>query len=263
MTAALTSAQPPRTVHVEHCMGTAFTIDIRDPGSWDVAVADAVAWLHRVDAVFSTYRADSDISPIQRGELRVAEADPEVGAVLELCAQAATATGGAFTARPQGRLDPTGLVKGWAVERASRLLCEHGAANHGVNGGGDLQLAGEAAPGRPWVVGISDPRNRSRILSTVTGRDFAVATSGIAERGSHIRDPFTGRPAAALAGATVVGDRLAFADAYATAAFVLGPQAIRWINDVDGYAALLIDRDGAMSTSRDWRTERCSDQPMS
>jgi thiamine biosynthesis lipoprotein len=249
-------AVTPRTVHVEHCMGTAFTFDIRDPGRWDAAITEAVGWLHHVDAVFSTYRADSDISRIQRGELRVADADPEVGVVLELCARAATATGGAFTAMPRGRLDPTGLVKGWAVERASRLLDAHGAVNHAVNGGGDLQLAGSAGPGRPWVVGISDPLDRSRIISTVTGRDFAVATSGIAERGSHILDPFTARPAVALAGATVVGDRLTFADAYATAAFVLGTQAIRWIEDVDGYAALLVDTGGAITTSRDWRTER-------
>jgi thiamine biosynthesis lipoprotein len=252
----MTTTELARTVHVEHCMGTAFTIDIRDPGNWDAAVAAAVAWLHQVDAVFSTYRADSDISRIQRGELRVADADPEVGVVLELCARAATATGGAFTAMPQGRLDPTGLVKGWAVERASRLLDAHGAINHAVNGGGDLQLAGAAAPGRPWVVGISDPRDRSRIVSTVTGRDFAVATSGIAERGSHIRDPFTGRPAVALASATVVGERLTFADAYATAAFVLGQQAIRWMDDVDGYSALLIDNGGTISTSHGWRSER-------
>lgn len=253
----------PRTVHVEHCMGTVFTLDVRGPGDWDTAIGEVVDWLHRVDAVFSTYRAGSDISRIQRGELRVADADPEVGEVLELCARAATATGGAFTAMPQGRLDPTGLVKGWAVERASRLLAARGARNHAVNGGGDLQLAGGAAPGRPWVVGISDPRDRSQIITTVTGRDFAVATSGIAERGSHILDPFTARPAAALASATVVGERLTLADAYATAAFVLGTQAIRWIEDMDGYAALLVGPDGGVSTSRRWPVEREADQLMS
>jgi thiamine biosynthesis lipoprotein len=157
---------------------------------------------------------------------------------------------------PQGRLDPTGLVKGWAVERAGLLLRDRGALNHAINGGGDLQLAGEAAPGRPWVVGISDPRDRSRIASTVAGRDFAVATSGAAERGQHILDPFTARPAVGLAGATVVGPCLTFADAYATAAFVLGRQATRWIEDVEGYEALLIDTDGTTSVSSGWRAER-------
>ena len=245
-----------RTVHVEHCMGTAFTLDIRDPGDWRQAVAEVVAWLHHVDAVFSTYRPDSDICRIQRGELRVADADPEVSRVLELCAQAQMATGGAFTAMPRGRLDPTGLVKGWAIERASRLLTEHGSANHGVNGGGDVQLAGEANPGRAWTIGISDPHDRSRIAGTVSGRDFAVATSGIAERGQHILDPFTGRPATSLASATVTGPSLTFADTYATAAFVLGRQAIGWIDQLDGYAALLIDADGTVTTSRDWPRPR-------
>ena len=241
-----------RTVHVEHCMGTVFTIDIRDPGRWRPATALVVGWLHRVDAVFSTYRPDSDICRIQRGELAVADADAEVGRVLELCARAQAATGGAFSAMPGGRLDPTGLVKGWAIERASTLLREQGCRNHAINGGGDLQLAGEAAPGRPWTVGISDPRNRNRVATTVTGRDFAVATSSLAERGRHILDPFTGRPATALAGATVVGESLTYADAYATAAFVLGRDAIRWIDEIDGYAALVIDADGARSTSSRW-----------
>lgn len=248
----MSAAEMARTVHVEHCMGTAFTIDIRDPGDWRPAIDAVVTWLHHVDAVFSTYRPDSDICRIQRGELRVADADPEVGRVLELCAQAQAATGGAFTAMPLGKLDPTGLVKGWAIERAGVLLTEHGSVNHGVNGGGDLQLAGEASPGQPWLIGISDPHDRSRIVSTVSGRDLAVATSGVAERGPHILDPFTGRPATALASATVVGPSLTFADAYATAAFVLGRQAIGWIDELDGYAALLIDADANQLVSRDW-----------
>jgi FAD:protein FMN transferase len=255
MTSTRLSHAEPRTVHVEHCMGTAFTIDVRDPGDWSQAVADVVRWLHQVDTVFSTYRPDSDINRIQRGELHVENAHPEVARVLELCAQAQVATGGAFSAMPQGRLDPTGLVKGWAIERASRLLGEHGARNHGVNGGGDLQLSGEAAPGRSWTVGVSDPLDRSRIATTVTGRDFAVATSGLTERGRHILDPFTGRPADALESATVVGPSLTFADAYATAAFVLGRQAIAWMEDLDGYEALLIDSQGTASTSRGWRSE--------
>ncbi|HEX8093274.1 FAD:protein FMN transferase [Jatrophihabitans sp.] len=252
----MTSIERSRTVRVEHCMGTAFTIDVRDPGGWSAAIADVVGWLHRVDAVFSTYQPASDINRIQRGELRVEDADPEVGLVLELCARVQVTTGGAFSAMPQGRLDPTGLVKGWAVERASLLLRAHGAVNHAINGGGDLQLSGEAAPGRPWVVGISDPADRSRIARTVAGRDFAVATSGVAERGQHILDPFTARPAAALASASVVGPSLTFADAYATAAFVLGRQALRWIEDLDGYEALLIEAGGTVSASRGWRAER-------
>jgi len=221
-------------------MGTVFTIDIRDPGRWDGAVADAVGWLHHVDAVFSTYKEGSDISRLRRGELAVGDADPDVAPVLALCERLADETGGWFTAWWGAGLDPTGLVKGWAVERASERLAAHGSRNHAVNGGGDVQLAGEAAPGRPWSVGIADPFDRGRILATVSGRGLAVATSGTAERGAHIVDPHARAPARGLASVSVVGPSLTRADAYATAAFARGPEALGWIAGVPGYEALLV-----------------------
>jgi thiamine biosynthesis lipoprotein len=233
-------------------MGTVFTIDIRDAGTWDDATAEVVTWLHHVDAVFSTYRADSEIERISRGELRVADADPDVATVLELCAYVQTVTGGYFSALPARRLDPTGLVKGWAIERASELLRRHGSSNHAVNGGGDLQLAGEARRGEPWQVGIADPGDASRMVSVVAGRDCAIATSGTSERGQHIVDPFTGRAAAALASATVTGPSLTYADAYATAAFVMGLDALPWIEPIDGYSALLVTADGSVHRSSGW-----------
>jgi FAD:protein FMN transferase len=238
-----------RVVHVEHCMGTVFSIDIRDPGDWTDAVADVVGRLHHVDAVFSTYRPGSDISRLQRRELRLSDADPDVAVVLDLCADIQSETGGYFSARRGARIDPTGLVKGWAVEAASRRLRDHGSHNHAVNGGGDVQLAGEAAPGREWTVGVSDPHDRTRVLTTVTGRDFAVATSGTAERGAHVLDPFTGRPVTHLAAATVTGPSLTRVDAYATAAFVMGRSALAWIDTRPGHAALLVDPAGAVTRS--------------
>lgn len=247
-----TAVKSPRTVHVEHCMGTVFTIDVRDEGHWDEAIREVVGWLHHVDAVFSTYRPNSDLSRIRRRELAVADADPLFVPVLDLCARAQTDTGSAFSAMPAGTLDPTGLVKGWAVERASQVLRAHGCINHCVNGGGDMQLAGEAEPGRPWGVGIVDPHDRTDVLTVVTGRDFAVATSGTAERGAHILDPRTGRPAVGVASATIVGPELTFADAYATAAVILGRDAIRWIDGLPGYEALLVTDDGERCSSARW-----------
>jgi len=240
----IAGTETPRTLHVEECMGTVFTIDIRDAGPWDEGIAEAVAWLHHVDAVFSTYQVDSDISRIRRRELAVEDADPDVAVVLDLCAAVKTETGGWFTTTPAGVLDPTGLVKGWAVEQASRLLRARGSANHSVNGGGDIQLAGEAAPGQVWTVGISDPRDRGRLLTTVTGRDFAVATSGVAERGAHILDPHTAAPVERLASVTIVGRSLTRVDAYATAAFAMGPDALRWIEGLAGHDAFVVFPDG-------------------
>lgn len=236
----------PRTVHVEHCMGTVFSIDIRDPGSWATAIAEVVAWLHRVDQVFSTYKAGSDISRIRRGERAVADADPHVAEVLNLCDVVEAETDGYFSARWDGGIDPTGLVKGWAIERASRILRAHGSHNHLVNGGGDVQLAGEPAPGEAWGVGISDPLDRSRLLTIVSGRDLAVATSGTTERGAHIVDPHGAGPARDLASVTVVGRSLTRVDAYATAAFAMGRPALPWIERW-GHEALMVLAGGTVT----------------
>lgn len=236
--------------HTEPCMGTSFTIDIRDPGDWDDAIADVVAWLHRVDAVFSTYREDSQISRIGRGELSVDDADPEVREVLDLCGTIEAETGGRFSAYWHGSLDPTGLVKGWAIERASKLLRAHGSQNHGVNGGGDMQLAGEHAPGEPWRVGISDPHDHTRLLTIVQGRDFALATSGTAERGTHIIDPHTGGSGDTLAAVTLLGRSLTRVDAYATAAFAMGTGARAWLEAQPGIEALVVAGDGSTESTR-------------
>lgn len=241
-------------------MGTVFSLDIRDPGRWDAATADVIAWLHRVDAVFSTYKPGSDISRIRRGELAVADADPDVAKVLDLCSVIEAETEGYFTASWDGDVDPTGLVKGWAVERASRILKAHGSDNHLVNGGGDVQATGEPAPGQPWLVGVADPLNRTRLLTVVTadtaalGGDVAVATSGIAERGAHIVDPVTGTLPQELASVTVVGRSLTRVDAYATAAFAMGWPSLRWIEPL-GYEAMLVSVDGRLAaTEHFWST---------
>lgn len=244
----------PGSVHVEHVMGTAFSLAVRDPGDWQEAFADVAAWLHRVDAVFSTYKPDSDISRIRTGELPVADADPLVHEVLQLCRDYQARTDGYFTADLPGGLDPSGLVKGWAIERASALLAAHGTSNHAVNGGGDVQTAGEAAPGQPWRVGISDPHHRSELLTAVSGRDLAVATSGTSERGAHIVDARTGRPAHGLASVTVVGPSIESADVYATAAVAMGSPAMTWLDGLPGHHALFVFEDGAVARTSDFTT---------
>lgn len=224
--------------HVEHVMGTVFSFDIRDPDTpaRRAALREAVAMLHRVDELFSTYKPDSVISRLARHDVTRGDIPTVVHEVLELCAEAHLRTRGCFSYRPGGTLDPSGLVKGWATELASALLYASGAVNTSVNGGGDVQVRGEAAPGRAWRIGIADPRDPARILTTVTGRDIAVATSGTAERGSHIIDPRTGTPVPGLVSATVTGPHLMWADVYATAAVVLGDEAEEWLTGIDGYA---------------------------
>ena len=245
-------ARPGRTRrlrHAEHVMGTVVSFDVpawAGPDSGDDAVLSrAVRWLHWADATFSPYRDDSDVSRFGRGSLKLAECAPELAEVLSACAEVAALSGGYFTTTPGGRFDPSGYVKGWAIERAAAMLTAAGSAEHSVNGGGDIQCIGDRGAGQPWRVGIADPLRPGTLALVVTGRDFAVATSGPAERGPHIINPHTGRPATGLASITVVGAGLAAADAYATAAFAMGPAARDWMETVDGYEAFAITPAGA------------------
>ena len=230
-------------------MGTVVSFDVpdwagRDAGSG--AVLDRVVqWLHWVDATFSPYRDDSDVSRFGRGSLALADCAPELAEVLAACAEVSALSGGYFTTRPGGRFDPSGYVKGWAIERAAAMLKAAGSAEHSVNGGGDVQCTGD----RLWRIGIADPLRPGSLALVVTGQDFAVATSGVAERGAHIVNPHTGQPATGLASLTVVGARLAATDAYATAAFAMGPAARDWMESLDGYEAFAVIAGGQV-----WQT---------
>ena len=179
----------------------------------DVDAARVFAWLRWVDATFSTYRPDSEISRLDRGERF--DPHPLVREVLARCETLRVETGGLFDARAGGRLDPSGYVKGWAVERATAF----GRGRFLIDAGGDVVLRGT------WRVGIRHPHERNKLAAAITVSDCAVATSGAYERGPHIVDPRTGRPATGLDSVTVIGRDLGTADAYATAAFVAGDPA--------------------------------------
>ena len=238
----MTTTAAPGQRRVEHCMGTVFSLDIRDPID-DAAVDEVVAWLHRTDATFSTYRPDSDISRLRRGTTTLADCAPDVTEVLDRCAELHEATDGYFDAYADGLLDPSGYVKGWAIERASDLLHAAGSTNHCINGGGDVQCIGTPEAGRTWQVGIADPTDRTRLIGNLSGTPLAVATSGTSERGGHILDPHTHHPASTFLSITLAGRRLAQIDAHATAAFAMGEQAPDWLRST-GHTALLVRRDG-------------------
>lgn len=231
-------------------MGTVVSFDVPASATADGSLEAAVRSLHWTDEVFSTYRADSDVSRLARGETDAGGCAPEVAEVLAACDRLRERSGGYFTAEPGGRLDPSGYVKGWAVERASAILARAGSDSHLVNGGGDVQGVGGRSAAEGWRVGIASPLPGGGLALVVTGRDFAVATSGTAERGAHIIDPVTGRPATGLASVTVAGPSLTLADAYATAAFAMGPDRAReWTGSLDGYEAFALLPDGTA-----WRT---------
>ncbi len=233
----------------EEVMGTVVSFDVR-PGLASrqeiyVALAEARAGLHRADAVFSTWKPDSPMNRIRRGDLRIGDAPPEVAEVLELCKVARDISRGWFDpwAVPGG-VDPTGLVKGWAARNALRRIEAAGVAAM-VNAGGDVAVAGEPQAGRPWHIGIRDPWDARRVIAVVEAA-AGVATSGDYERGEHVLDPRTGRLSSPIASATVIGPDLAVADALATGLLAAGEPGFDWIGPADGYDGLIVRRNGSM-----------------
>jgi thiamine biosynthesis lipoprotein len=237
---------PLRTRRSTEVMGTVATVEIVGPVPDADGLVEAVFdWLREVDARFSTYRPDSEVNRLDRGELRPEDCSEDLRHVLERCTELWQETGGYFDTYATGRFDPSGYVKGWSVQRASELLSASGAGNHLVDVGGDIQTRGWPAPGAQWEIGVRHPLDTSKVCWVLAGTDLAVATSGTYERGYHVVNPLTGTLAKALCSVTVVGRDIGTTDGYATAALAMGlPGALTWLAGLDGYEAGVVTADG-------------------
>lgn len=243
--------------HVEHVMGMPISLAMRGRHAGTGAGLEAwqrvVAELQEVDRVFSTYREDSVIRRLDRGELTPEQCPHQVTEVLELGRQAEQQSGGAFSlmlpdAAGHRRLDPSGVVKGWSVQRAARFLADLTDTDFCLSAGGDL-VAHTADPDRDaWRIGIEHPHRPSTVIAVVPVRSGAVATSGTAHRGTHLVDPRTGLPPTGVASVTVIASSLTWADIDATAAFVEGCDAVRWLGSRPIRSALVVWADGTTTT---------------
>ena len=249
----MSSVLAPTVVRTHPVMGTVASVHVHD--EMDADVVDAaidLVWteLDRLEAMFSTFRPSSEISRINRGELHLLDASPEVVEVVDACTWLEHVSGGAFRARrpSDAFIDPAGFVKGWATELAARHLDRAGLRQWYLSVGGDIQTRGTAHNDAPWRVAIADPNSDdSRAIAAIVEiSGDAIATSGIAARGRHLWDGRTDRPAARLASMTVVGLNLTWADAFATAAFVMGIDGVDWVSQFPGYRAVAITADGAL-----------------
>lgn len=252
---------PQPVSRLETVMGTVVTIDVyprpgvggEQIGALRQRIDEACAVLHRADEVFSTWRPDSPVSRLRRGEIAVGESPAEVADVAAACAAARDLSGGWFDpwAMPGG-FDPTGYVKGWAAERALAALAPTDAvAGAMVNAAGDIASSGALPTGQPFRIGISDPAAPRRLAGIVelTG---SIATSGGYERGPHLVDPHSGRPTTRVASASVTGPDLGLADALATALAVAGAAGLAFVDAVPGYAGLVIGFDGSRVSSAEF-----------
>ncbi|MFJ6391940.1 FAD:protein FMN transferase [Streptomyces sp. NPDC091972] len=222
---------------VEHVMGFPVSLRVDDEHVPESAADEVFAWLREADARFSPFKEDSEVSRYDRGELSTGGLSADLREILALCEHYRLATGGAFDVRPPGRrLDPCAVVKGWSVQRAAELLGAAGATRFVLNAGGDVVTAGG-----PWRVGVRHPDHADQLCTVLSLTDGAVATSARYERGDHILDARTGRPATGLLSLTVVAATLTEADSVATAAFALGPEGVDWAASLDGCEVFAVD----------------------
>ena len=211
--------------------GTVVVIDASASGLDEVSLNNAVdeveEFFYQVDRDFSTYKSDSQVSRIRRGELSIEDASEYVQQVWELCEFSRELTLGAFDPwKAEGGFDPSGFVKGWAAQKAADMLVSAGCDLVQVNAAGDICLRGG-----PWKIGVVNPDNRSEIVQIFELTNENIATSGHYEKGAHIKDPHTGIIAIGAKSGTVIGPDGGICDALATALMVDGDEAAQWIGN--------------------------------
>jgi len=222
-------------------MGMPITVDIGGaPGTLIGTVFD---YFEEIDRRFSTYKSDSEISAINRGDIPVKDWSGEMLEVLALAERTKDETGGYFDMRrPDGSLDPSGIVKGWAIRNAAEIVREAGVGDFFIEAGGDIQSSGKNASGLEWSVGVRNPFNMDEIVKVIYPRGRGVATSGTYARGQHIYNPHgLSDPIAEIVSLTVVGADVLEADRFATAAFAMGWDGIYFIERVPGLEGYVID----------------------
>lgn len=246
--------EAPLTRYVEHAMNIPVSLALRgrhaadDVGrrAWERVMDD----LREVDRVFSTYRNDSFVSLLARGDITLDECPAQVTEVFRLGRQAEIESDGAFSIWRPGAdggekiLDPSGVVKGWAVERAAHHLRALHGTDFCLSAGGDMVCRTLDPATTPWQIGIEDPFDASRVRAVVPLSNGAVATSGTAHRGDHITDARTNSTPTDLASVTVIAADLTWADIDATAAYALGTAAPQWLARRPGRSALVVWNDG-------------------
>lgn len=235
-------------------MGMPITVCLANAGAGQADIDAVMSWLASVDERFSPYLATSEVSRINRmnaGGCESGQLSDEMLTILRLCEQTKQETNGYFDAVRSGVFDPSGLVKGWAIERASALLSARGLTNHIVEAGGDAQVVGHNAERQPWRVGIRNPFRRDEQVKILALSGRGIATSGTAVRGRHIDNPLTGAAVETdLVSLTVIAATVYEADRFATAAFAMGRDGLAFIAGRPGLEGYAIHADGIATATR-------------
>ncbi len=226
-------------------MGMPITVEITDTSASAGAFDKIFQYFDYVDRKFSTYKADSEITGINNGEVEETDYSDDMKVIFTLANETKEETGGYFDiVTPSGKIDPSGLVKGWSIRNAANILRKDGIKNFYIDAGGDIEACGKNSEGKKWAIGIRNPFNQQEIIKAIRLSNCGIATSGTYIRGEHIYDPRSGRPATEIVSLTVIGPDVYEADRFATAAFAMGSKGIDFIEDLDGFEGYMIDKNG-------------------
>ena len=232
-------------------MGMPVTVEVAQPAP-PTLIEDVFAHFIEVDARFSLYRPESEICAINAGRVALGEVSAPMRDVFALAEKTRRDSDGYFDIhRPCGGLDPSGIVKGWAILNAARILSDAGMKNYLVDAGGDIQSAGVNARGEPWIVGVRNPFAADEVIKRVTPNGRGIATSGTSARGQHIYDPKRpGRTLEDVVSITVIGPDVLEADRFATAAFAMGRDGLEFIDRLDGCEGYMVGADRRAAWTR-------------
>jgi len=222
---------------VRSIMGMPITVDIRDKKVTSKNFDEVFDYFHEVDEKYSPFKETSEVGKLNRGET----VSKEMTEILRLVKDLKNETKGYFDiVKPNGKIDPSGIVKGWAIKNAADILQKNGFKKFYVDAGGDAEIAG-----KNWKWGIRNPFNVKEIVKVLNLSDCGIATSGTYERGQHIYNPITKSAVITdIVSLTVIGPNVYDADKYATPAFAMGKKGIEFIESLTGFEGYMIDKDG-------------------
>lgn len=224
-------------------MGMPITVEVVD-SSDSALLSSTFNYFHEIDERYSTYKDSSEISQINHG-LPKTQWSTEMQEIMRLCEETKQETDSYFDVEHSGKLDPSGLVKGWSIWQAAQKLLKAGAADFYIEAGGDIQSNGVNSEGKPWLVGIRNPFNTDETIKTVRLNGKGIATSGTYIRGQHIYNPHAPeKPPRGVQSITLIAANVYEADRFATAAFAMGKAGIMFIEKQPGLEGYMIDDAG-------------------
>ncbi|HZP55888.1 MAG TPA: FAD:protein FMN transferase [Candidatus Saccharimonadales bacterium] len=222
---------------VAQIMGMPISIDI--PSCSDDKIFETIfKWFKQVDERFSPFKKNSELSKYNRGEFSGSELSSDMRDIIESCNRWKEITGGYFSAWYNQEFDPSGYVKGWSIKKAGNLINGLGFKTYCIGAGGDIMACSDGQ--KEWTIGIQDPGDVKKILKRLSIKNSAVATSGTYERGKHIINPKTCKPADEFMSVSIIGPDIITADVLSTTLFAMGNKGIEFVSKFADYDAVFI-----------------------